>query len=106
MKLFELRPEAAMLITSTPSVWSRAKPAPQPDSSVTVESPTRTMRSGDAAWVWSDASDRGLRKAAVARSAAAKARLENTLSMSGPGADYSGGSRASCRCHGGEGGDT
>ena len=51
MKLFELRPLAAVLMTSTPPVARCLKPEPQPESSVTVESPTRTMRTvGAARW--------------------------------------------------------
>src|SRR5258706_4392776 len=48
MKLFELRPLAAVLMTSTLLVASFLNPAPHPESSVTVESPTRTMRIGGA----------------------------------------------------------
>src|SRR5947209_8539781 len=44
MKLFELRPFAARLTTSTPAVASRRRPGPQPASSATVESPTSTTR--------------------------------------------------------------
>src|SRR5262245_9293181 len=50
MKLFELRPLAATLMTSTAGLTTFRNPAPHPESSVTVESPTRTMRIG-AGWV-------------------------------------------------------
>src|SRR4051812_12136563 len=46
MKLFELRPFAARLTTSTDEPASLRNPGPQPDSSATVESPTRTIRIG------------------------------------------------------------
>src|SRR5689334_17236242 len=44
MKLFELRPPAAVLMHSPRSPTNRLKPNPHPDVSVTVESPTSTMR--------------------------------------------------------------
>ena len=43
MKLLELRPPIAVLIHSAPSCKYALKPSPQPDLSVTVESPTNTI---------------------------------------------------------------
>src|SRR5262245_35470580 len=56
MKLLELRPLAAMLMTSTPSFARRRNPGPQPDCSATVESPTSTIRTGEGCdWTAMDA---------------------------------------------------
>src|SRR5438309_2319728 len=48
-KLFELRPFCARLITWTPGLKEARKPGPHPPSSLTVESPTRTILTGAAA---------------------------------------------------------
>src|SRR5688572_18344893 len=84
MKLFELRPPAAIFTTSTPGFASCLNPAPQPASSVTVESPTSTTRIGGGAC--------GSKAATRSSAARLNARKERTSSCEARSARFTGAS--------------